>query len=108
MGLMDQMKQAKQLMQMRKEAKKLQAEVEKITCEYANGGISCVARGDMTVVSVKVSEESLKEVVAGHPERFEIMLTNVINGALKTVKKETQDKMATLMKGSDLGGMLGQ
>ena len=44
MGFFDQVKQA---MQMRSEAKKLQAEIEKITVEYANGGITATARGDM-------------------------------------------------------------
>ena len=40
MGFFDQVKQA---MQMRSEAKKLQAEIEKITVEYANGGITATA-----------------------------------------------------------------
>ena len=40
MGMLDQVKQA---MQMRKEAKRIQSEIEKITYEYANGGITCVA-----------------------------------------------------------------
>ena len=40
MGIFDQMKQA---MQMRNEAKRIQAEIEKISVEYANGGISVTA-----------------------------------------------------------------
>jgi DNA-binding protein YbaB len=54
MGMLDQVKQA---MQMRKEAKRIQSEIEKITCEYANGGITCVARGDFSIVSIKVSQD---------------------------------------------------
>ena len=104
MGMLDQVKQA---MQMRKEAKRIQSEIEKITSEYANGGITCVARGDFTILSLKVTQESLKEVLAGKPERFETMLTNVVNGALKNVKKQTQEAMAKMMQGSGMGDMFG-
>ena len=47
MGMLDQVKQA---MQMRKEAKRIQSEIEKITYEYANGGITAVVRGDFSLV----------------------------------------------------------
>ena len=104
MGMMDQVKQA---MQMRKEAKRIQSEIEKITCEYSNGGITVVARGDFTIISIKVSEEAMADVLAGKPQRYETMLTNVVNGALKNVKKMTQEAMAKMMKGSGMEGMLG-
>ena len=103
-NLFDQMKQA---MQMRKEAKRLQAEVEKISFEYSNGGITCVARGDFTITSIKVTQDTLKEVLAGKPERFETMLGNVVNGALKGVKKQTQEAMAKMMQGSGMSDMFG-
>lgn len=104
MGMFDQIKQG---MQMRKDAKRIQSEIETITSEYSNGGITCVARGDFTVLSIKVSQDALKDVVAGKPERFETMLTNVVNGALKQVKKQTQEAMAKLMQSGDLSSMLG-
>ncbi len=94
-GIFDQVKQA---MAMRKEAKRIQAEVEKITFEYANGGITCVAKGDFTITSLKFAPNAFDEVIAGKPERFETMLSNVLNGALKGVKKQTQDAMQKLMK----------
>ena len=104
MGMLDQVKQA---MQMRKEAKRIQSEIEKITCEYANGGITCVARGDFTIDSLKVTQEALADVIAGKPERFETMLGNVVNGALKGVKKQTQDAMTKMMQGTGMGNMFG-
>jgi DNA-binding protein YbaB len=104
MGMLDQVKQA---MQMRKETKRIQSEIEKISCEYANGGITCVARGDFTIMSIKVTQDALKEVIAGKPDRFETMLNNVVNGALKGVKKQTQEAMAKMMQGADMGGMFG-
>ena len=104
MGIFDQMSQA---IQMRNEAKKMQAEIKKIQCEYSNGGITVVARGDFTVASIKISEEAWKEAAGGKPERFETMLFNVVNGALKQVKKTTQEQMMALMKSNgSLGGGL--
>lgn len=104
MGMFDQVKQA---MQARKDAKRVQSEIEAITAEYSNGGITCVARGDFTILSIKMSKDALKDVVAGKPERFETMLTNVMNGALKQVKKQTQEVMAKMMQSGDLRSMLG-
>ena len=104
MGMLDQMKQA---MQMRKDTKRIQSEIEKISYEYANGGITCVARGDFSIISIKITTEALKEVIAGRPERFETMLHNVVNGALKGVKKQTQEAMAKMMQGTGMGDMFG-
>lgn len=105
MGIFDQVKQA---MQMRQESKRLQAEIEKITAEYSNGGITVVARGDMTITSVKISDETYAEVCSGKREKFETMLFNVINGALKNVKKSTQEKMMSMMQGGNLGSLFGK
>ena len=44
MGMMDQIKEA---MRMRSEAKRIEAEIKKISVEYANGGITVVAKGDI-------------------------------------------------------------
>ena len=105
MGIFDQMKQA---MQMRNEAKRIQAEIEKINVEYANGGISVTARGDFTITSIKISPETWAEAAGGKPERFETMLFNVINGALKSVKKTTQEHMMAAMKGGGMPNILGK
>jgi hypothetical protein len=45
--------------------------------------------------------------LAGKPERFETMLNNVINGALKGVKEQTQEAMAKMMQGSGMSDMFG-
>ena len=105
MGFFDQVKQA---MQMRSEAKKLQAEMEKVTVEYANGGITATARGDMSITSIKIAPETWAEVVSGKIERFETMLFNVVNGALKSVKKATQEQMANMVKSGGMSGLFGQ
>ena len=105
MGLFDGIKQA---MQMRSEAKKFQAEIEKITVEYANGGITATARGDMTITSIKIAPETWAEVVSGKTERFETMLFNVVNGALKRVREATQQEMAKMMQAGGAGGLFGK
>ena len=105
MGLFDNIKQA---MQMRSESKKLQAEIEKITVEYANGGITATARGDMSITSIKIAPETWAEVVSVKKERFETMLFNVINGALKSAKKATQEQMANMVKAGGMSGLFGQ
>lgn len=105
MGIFDQMKQA---MQMRSEAKRIQAEIEKISVEYANGGITVTARGDFTITSIKISPDTWKEAASGKTERFETMLFNVINGALKTVKKTTQEQMMAAMKNGGMQGLFGK
>jgi DNA-binding YbaB/EbfC family protein len=104
MGIFDQVKQA---MQMRSEAKKIQSEMEGSQVEYANGGISVTARGDFTITSIKISDEVWKEVAAGKQERFETMLFNVINGALKNVKKTTQEHMAKMLQAGGMGNLFG-
>ena len=101
MGLFDQMKQA---MQMRSEMKRIQSEVEKITANYANGGISVTVRGDFTVQSIKIEPDTWAEVQKGKTDRFETILLNVVNGAIKTAKKTTQEHMAQMMQAAGGGG----
>ncbi len=101
---MDQLKDA---MAMRGEAKRIEAEVKKITVEYANGGISVVAKGDMTIEKIAVAPEAYDEVKAGKPSRFETMLLNVVNGALKKARTATQEMMMQKMQGG-AGSLFGK
>ena len=105
MGMFDQIKEA---MKMRGEAKRMQNEIQKITAEYSNGGITVVARGDMTIVKISCTPEAYDEVKAGKPQRFETLLFNVVNGALKKVRETTQAEMAKLMKYGGMGALFGQ
>ena len=106
MGMFDQIKDA---MKMRAEAKRIQNEIQKITAEYSNGGITVIAKGDMTIEKIAVSPEAYDEVKAGKPARFETMLFNVVNGALKKAKDATQAEMAKMMQASGgMGGLFGK
>lgn len=99
MGMFDQLKQG---MQMRKEAKKLQAEIDKISYTHSNGGISVTVKGDFTVTQFKLSEDALAEVKAGKTDRFETMLKTVMNAAIGQVKQQTQTVMQQMMKDGNL------
>ncbi len=105
MGMFDQIKDA---MKMRSEAKKIQNEIQKITAEYSNGGITVVAKGDMTISRIAIEPSAYDEVKAGKAARFETMLFNVINGALKKAKDTTQAEMAKLMQANGMGGLFGK
>ena len=106
MGMFDQIKDA---MKMRSEAKRIQNEMQKISAEYTNGGITVVAKGDMTIASMSFAPEAYDEVKAGKPARFETMLLNVVNGALKKVREATQQEMMKMMQaGGGLGGLFGK
>ncbi len=105
MSMFDQIKDA---MKMRSEAKRIQNEIQKITVEYANGGITVVAKGDMSISSITMAPDAYDEVKAGKPARFETMLLNVVNGALKKAKDTTQAEMAKLMQANGMGGLFGK
>ena len=106
MGMFDQVREA---MKMRSEAKKIEAEIKKITAEYSNGGITVVAKGDMTIDKMAITPEAYEEVKAGKPARFETMLFNVVNGALKKARETTQQEMAKLMQANGgFGGLFGK
>ena len=103
MGMFDQIKGA---MQMRSEVKRIEAEVKKIAVEYTNGGITVVAKGDMTMERISVLPEAYEEVIKGKPARFETMLFNVVNGALKKAREATQEMMLKQIQAS--GGLFGK
>ena len=106
MGMLDQVREA---MKMRSEAKRIEAEIKKITAEYSNGGITVVAKGDMTIEKIAITPEAYDEVKKDKPARFETMLFNVVNGALKKARETTQQEMAKMMQANGgLGGLFGK
>ena len=101
--------QVKQAMQMRSEAKRIEAEIKKITAEYSNGGITVIAKGDMSIEKISITPEAYDEVKAGKPARFETMLFNVVNGALKKARETTQQMMMKQMQAAGgMGGLFGK
>jgi len=105
MGIFDQVRDA---MKMRGEAKRIEAEIKKISVEYSNGGITVVAKGDMSIDRMSFAPDAYDEVKAGKPARFETMLLNTVNGALKRVREATQQEMAKMMQSGGMGGLFGK
>ena len=105
MGILDQVKEA---MKMRSESKKIEAMLKKISVDYSNGGRTVTAKGDMTIEKIAMAPEAYDEVKAGKPARFETMLLNVVNGALKKVREATQQEMMKMMQQGGAGGLFGK
>lgn len=105
MGMFDQIKEA---MRMRSEAKRIQNEIQKISVTHSNGGITVTAKGDMTISSITFTPEAYDEVKAGKPARFETMLLNVVNAALKKARDTTQQEMAKMMQAGGASGLFGK
>ena len=105
MGMFDQIKEA---MKMRSEAKRIQNEIQKISVSHTNGGITVVAKGDMTIESITVAPGGYDEVKAGKPARFETMLLNVVNAALKKARDTVQQEMAKMMQSGEMGSLFGK
>ena len=103
MGMFDQIKEA---MRMRSEAKRIQNEIQKISVTHSNGGITVTAKGDMTIERIAIAPEAYEEVVKGKPQRFETMLFNTVNGALKRAREATQQMVMKQMQGA--GGLFGK
>lgn len=97
--------QAKQALQMRREQKRIQSEIEKIVVEYANGGIHAVMKGDFTLSSLKFDDAALEELKNGRTDRFTTMMQNVFNGIIKKAKEATQQKMMQMMKEGGMGNL---
>ncbi len=105
MGMFDQIKDA---MKLRSETKRIQNELKKRSYEYTNGGITAVVRGDMTFASIKMEPNAYDEVKAGKPERFETMLLNVINIALKRAMDAQSAEMMKFVQDSGYGNLFGK
>jgi len=62
----------------------------------------------MTIDKIAITPEAYDEVKAGKPQRFETMLFNVVNGALKKAKDATQAEMQKMMQAGGAGGLFGK
>ena len=93
---------------MRSESKKIEAAIKRITADYSNGGITVTAKGDMSIEKIEMAPGAYDEVKAGKPARFETMLLNVVNGALKKVREATQQEVMKMMQQGGAGGIFGK
>lgn len=91
--MFDKFKQAKNLLKLRSEAKKLQDELEQIKHSEEENGTSVSVNGSQTLLSLKINGEEQEKLV------------KLINKAMKEVQKKSAKKMMEM--GGGLGGLLG-
>ena len=91
--MFDKLKQAKDLLKLRQQAKQLQQELEKIEHIEERGGMRVKVNGTQNVVYIEIDGEEKHE------------LTELINKAMKEVQKKSAKKMMEM--GGGLSGLLG-
>lgn len=91
--MFDKFKQAKQLLQLRQQAKKLQDELSQITHTEEEGDYKVTVDGTQNVVSVKYGGEEQEKLV------------KLINKTMKEIQKKSAKKMMEM--GGGLSGLLG-
>ncbi len=102
---MNMLKMIQKAASMKKEMGKIQKELEKKTVEYSSGGkVTVVARGDMSVASIKIDPSVVNSSDVG---KLEGLILSAVNGALDAAKKDAGKEMAKLTSGMGLGDLLG-
>ncbi|MEM7396626.1 MAG: YbaB/EbfC family nucleoid-associated protein [Verrucomicrobiota bacterium] len=98
--MVNMMKLMKQAQSMQANMKKAQEEVAEKTVEFSSGGgmVTVVARGDMTVQSVKIDP---KVVDPDDVEMLEDLVLSAVDGALKEAKDVASSEMQKVAQ--DLG-----
>ena len=91
--MFDKLKQGRELLKLRQQAKKLQEEMEKISHVEEEDSIKVIVNGTQTLISLEVDGEDQSRIV------------RVINKATKEVQKKAAKKM--MEQGGGLGGLLG-
>jgi DNA-binding YbaB/EbfC family protein len=97
---MDMFKMVKQAAAMRKQMKKIQDELERITVEGSSGHVKVVVSCDMAVKSVQIDPAALDPSRA---DKLQRMVTDAVNNALRNAKKQAGSEMSKMTGG--LGGL---
>ena len=97
--------QAKKALEMRNKMKALQKELDETTREYANGGVKVVARGNISVASVEILDDSL--LAPAKKDKLQRLLVDNANKALALVKDVAEQRGKEAMKELGMAGMLG-
>lgn len=80
--------------------RKIQKELERQTVEETHNGVTVVARGDMTLKSVRLDPQLF---VAPKPEQIEKNIVSAVNSTLASAKNKAAAEMAKMTGG--LGGL---
>ena len=92
-SMFDKIKQGKDLLKLRQQAKRLQDELQQISHVEEDGDVKVVVDGTQNLISLRVDGEDQERII------------RVINKAMKEVQKKAAKKM--MEQGGGLGGLLG-
>lgn len=84
---------------MQMKMRKFQKELDRQVVECEHQGVSVVAKGDMSLRSIKISPT----LMTGKPDAIEKALLVAANSALAAVKKQAAEQMAKMSGG--MGGL---
>lgn len=91
--MFDKLKQGRDLLKLRQQAKKLQSDLEQISHVEEEDGVRVVVSGTQNLIKLEIDGEDKEKIV------------RVINKAMKEVQKKAAKKM--MEEGGGLGGLLG-
>jgi len=94
----------KQAQRVQDDIARVQGEVAQLEKTFTAGGgvVTATARGDGTLVSVKIAREIL---AAGDAEGLEDLVLTAANGALEEVKKEANARVSAVTQGLNIPGL---
>lgn len=93
--------QAKKLMELQKQAKKLKKELSQIHIEAEHQGVKVVISGEQKVINVKIEDQSLLENLS----KLEENLTEAFNNGIKKSQEVAAENMKGIMGNLGLGGV---
>ena len=96
MGMFD---QAKDLMKLQQQAKKIKDELANIHIESTEGGCTVVINGEQQVISVKIDHDFYE----GKKDQMNTDMATAINKAVKKSQTIAAEKMKDIMGGMGLG-----
>jgi DNA-binding YbaB/EbfC family protein len=102
--MVNMMKLMKQAASMQKDMERMKAELAEQTVEFTSGGgmVTVVARGDMTVESIKINPEA---VDPSDVDMLEDLVFAAVDGALKAARDMVAQEMSKLTAGLGMPGM---
>jgi DNA-binding YbaB/EbfC family protein len=89
-------KMIKQAQQMQAELEQAKGELAELEVAHSCNGIAVIAKGDMTIKSIKLTDEIMKEA---DKEMLEDLILVAINGALEATREETEKRVSGITGG---------
>ena len=93
----------KKAVSMQREMKQIQKQLEKQSIEGSSGGVKVVAKGDLSIESIKIDPKLMDP---SRPENLERTVVAACNNALGAAKKLAGGEMSKIAGGLGLGDLM--